>query len=92
MRQRLATGEQVARMYQERDWPGWSAKPRSPRSWSPSARRHQTATTDVVVAPRRPLPCDSESGSLLACVHQERTRFIVQKMVRKRPWLSTVHR
>jgi hypothetical protein len=39
MRQRLAAGEEVARMYQEPGWPGWSAKPRSWRTWSPSARQ-----------------------------------------------------
>jgi hypothetical protein len=34
MRRRLAAGEQVARTYQEpRGWPGWSGKPRWPRSW-----------------------------------------------------------
>ena len=32
MRERLAAGETVARMYQEPGWPGWSAKPRPPRS------------------------------------------------------------
>jgi hypothetical protein len=32
MRRRLAAGEDVARMYQEPDWPGLSAKPRSPRT------------------------------------------------------------
>ena len=31
MRQRLAAGEQVARMTRSRDWPGWSDRPRSPR-------------------------------------------------------------
>jgi len=31
MRQRLAAGKTVARMYRE---PGWSAKPRWPRNWS----------------------------------------------------------
>jgi hypothetical protein len=33
MRRRLAAGEQVARMYQEPGWPGWSGKPRWPKSW-----------------------------------------------------------
>ena len=32
MRSRLAAGEEVARMYREPGWPGWSARPRSPRS------------------------------------------------------------
>jgi hypothetical protein len=40
----------------------------------------------------RPLPCECESGTLMACVHRERTHFILQEMVRERPWLSAVHR
>ncbi len=28
----------------------------------------------------------------MACVHRERTHFILQEMVRERPWLSAVHR
>jgi hypothetical protein len=48
MRQCQAAGEQVARMYQEPGRPGWSAKPRSPRTWSPSARGQRSV--DVVVA------------------------------------------
>jgi hypothetical protein len=32
-RRRLAAGEQVARMYHEPGWPGWSGKPRSPKTW-----------------------------------------------------------
>jgi hypothetical protein len=39
MRQRLAAGEQVARVYQEPGWRGWSGKPRPPRSWSPTGRQ-----------------------------------------------------
>ena len=48
MRQRLAAGEQVARMYGSRGWPGWSAKPRSPRSWlrSGSGRRRTAQEHD----------------------------------------------
>ena len=33
MRLRLAAGEQVARMYRSRGWPGWSGKQRWPKSW-----------------------------------------------------------
>jgi hypothetical protein len=33
MGQRRAAGEQVARMYQEQEWPGWNARRRSPRIW-----------------------------------------------------------
>jgi hypothetical protein len=62
MRQRLAAGEQVARIYQERGWPGWSAKPRLPRTWSPSARRQGSATADVVVTSRRPLLCETSTA------------------------------
>jgi hypothetical protein len=32
MRRRLAAGEEVVRMYQERGWRGWSDKPRSLRT------------------------------------------------------------
>jgi len=38
MRQRLAAGEQVVRMYREPAWPGWSAKPRLPSSCSPNGQ------------------------------------------------------
>ena len=41
-RQRLAAGEQVARMYQKPGWPGWSVKPRPPRICSLSGRRPTT--------------------------------------------------
>jgi hypothetical protein len=37
-----------------RGWPGWSAKPRSSRTWSPSARRQRGTTTKLVAASRRP--------------------------------------
>src|SRR5215207_7982445 len=52
-----------------RGWPGWSAKPRSPRTWSPSATRQPSATTDVVAAPRRPLPCESAVQDFAAQVN-----------------------
>jgi hypothetical protein len=32
MCERLAAGAAVARMYQEPGWPGWTGKPRPPRS------------------------------------------------------------
>ena len=41
MRQRLAEGEQMAACTRSRDWPGWSDKPRSPRSWSRSGSERQ---------------------------------------------------
>jgi hypothetical protein len=42
-----------------RGWPGWSAKPRLWRTWSPSARQR---TAEVVVATQRPLPCEDKHG------------------------------
>jgi hypothetical protein len=51
MRRRLAAGEQVARMYQEPGWRGWSGKPRSPRTWSPSGRQPLAATTADLGSP-----------------------------------------
>lgn len=39
MRKRLAAGEQVPTCTRNRDSPGSSGKPRSPRTWSPSAKR-----------------------------------------------------
>jgi hypothetical protein len=47
MRERLAAGEQVARMYQEPGRGGWSGKPRSPRTWSPSGRQPSAAMADL---------------------------------------------
>jgi hypothetical protein len=38
MRQRLAEGHEVARTYRSDGWPGWRAKPTSPRLSSPPAR------------------------------------------------------
>ncbi len=48
MRQRLAAGEEGPACTRSRGWPGWSAKPRSWRTWSPSARER---TAEVVVTP-----------------------------------------
>jgi hypothetical protein len=50
MRQRLAAGEEVPRMYQEPRLAGWSAKPRPPRSWWPGGMRHRGATADRLMA------------------------------------------
>jgi hypothetical protein len=50
MRQRLAAGEEVPRMYQEPGLAGWSAKPRPPRSWWPGGMRHRGATADRLMA------------------------------------------
>jgi hypothetical protein len=51
MRKRLAAGEAVARMIKNLGWHGWSAKPRSPRTWSPNAR--QTAGPTDLGSERR---------------------------------------
>jgi hypothetical protein len=44
-----------------RDWPGWSDKPRSPRSWSPSAKR-ASPTARALVTHGRPLLCENKHG------------------------------
>lgn len=46
MRQRLAAGEEVARMYQEPGLAGWSARQRSPRSWSRSGSERERTAQD----------------------------------------------
>jgi hypothetical protein len=64
MRQRLAAGEQVARMYQE---PGLAWLERQAEVAEDLGAERQAAVTrhaDVVVASRRPLPCERKHRHL----------------------------
>ena len=64
MRERLAAGEQVARMNQE---PGLAWLERQAKVMEDLGAERQAATkrTDDLEAPPRPLPCESASGSPL---------------------------
>ena len=46
MRRRLAAGEEVARMTRSQGCPGWSDKPRWPRSYPPGVRRPGLAAAE----------------------------------------------
>jgi hypothetical protein len=55
MRERLAAGEAVARMIRSRGWPGWSVRPRPPRTCSPNGKQ-PTTPTDVHARRQRGRP------------------------------------
>ncbi len=67
MRQRLAAGEQVARMYHE---PGlaWLERQAEVAEDLVAERHGRQSATGEVMAPRWRMPCESELSMLLGCV------------------------
>jgi hypothetical protein len=58
MRPRLAAASRLLACTRSRDWPGWSGKLRSWRTWLLIARQQRSAPAEVVVDLLRPLPCE----------------------------------
>jgi hypothetical protein len=89
MDQRLAAGEQVARMYQEPGLAWLERQAEVAEDLVAERRRQRSGTADVVVAPQRPVPCEANwgrPGSGRCCPGQPSH----QNDNRQRPWLSVI--